>query len=165
MENLQDISKRLQALEDIEAIKNLHREYVYWINSRQWDKTTDCFTEDAIAVIFRHPRAAGIDQIRSLFFDGIGKVNAGKGRDAHFATMPVIRLNGSQASGHWMLYIFIADPITGNALRWTQGRYECEYRKVTGQWKFSKLVWVNPWPRQPESLPKVEDLKDLNLDI
>ncbi len=163
--DLRDISRRLQYLEDLEAIKSLHRDYVFWINSREWDKTAECFSEDAVALIFRHPLARGKEAIRSLFFDRIANVNSGKGRDGHFATLPVIQVDGDRARGHWMLYILIADPVTGNALRWTQGRYECEYVKVGERWKFSKLVWVNPWPRQPESLPKVEDVAKLGIEL
>jgi ketosteroid isomerase-like protein len=163
--DLSEISQRLQVLEDLEAIKNLHRDYVFCLNNREWEKTTECFTENAIAHIFRHPRCNGKNEIHRLFVDVMSRVNSGKGRDGHFATMPVIEVNGNKAKGHWLLYIFITDPVTGHALRWTQGRYECEYEKNAGKWKFSKLVWVNPWPRQPESLPKLEDLKDLGIEI
>jgi ketosteroid isomerase-like protein len=160
----QDFGKRLQALEDLEAIKNLHRDYIFWLNARDWDKVVNCFAQDAQIHIFRHPRCNGIEEIRHLFFDVMSKVNSGKGRDAHFATMPVIKVNGTQASGHWMLYILIADPVTGNALKNTQGRYECEYVKVAEDWKFSKLAWVNPWPRTPESKPRVEEIRALGFD-
>jgi hypothetical protein len=78
--------------------------------------------------------------------------------------MPVIHVDGTQASGHWMLYIMVADPVTGNALKINQGRYECEYTKLGGRWKFSKLVWVNPWPRTPDSLPSLEDVQKMGFD-
>lgn len=163
--NLEEIEKRLRILEDTEAIKVLHRDYVFWLNNRQWHEMTELFTENARALIFRHPPCEGKEQISRLFTETMAQVNAGKGRDAHFATMPVISVEGDRARGHWLLYILIAHPETGQAWRWMQGRYECEYRKVQGQWKFSKLVWVNPWPRTSESLPKVEDVKDLGIDL
>ena len=64
-----------------------------------------------------------------------------------------------------MLYIMIADPVTGNALKINQGKYECEYIKSDGRWKFSKLVWVNPWPRTPESKPSIEDVRAMGFDF
>jgi hypothetical protein len=161
----QDFEKRLQTLEDLEAIRNMHRDYIYWINGREWDKIIACFSPDAHVRIFRHPRCDGTAQIRSLFYDRMANVNAGKGRDAHFATMPVIHIDGAKASGHWMLYIMIADPVTGNALKITQGKYECEYIKMNGEWKFSKLVWVNPWPRTPESKPTLDEVRDMGFDF
>ncbi len=163
--DMRELSKRIQILEDLEAIKTLHHEYIYSLNNRQWEETTDCFTEDAVAQIWRHPRCNGKVEIHRLFVETMSKINSGKGRDGHFATMPVIKVDGNRARGHWLLYILIADPVTGNAARWMQGRYECEYAKNAGQWKFSRLVWVNPWPRQPETLPKVADLKNLGIEI
>ncbi len=160
----QDIGRRLQVLEDLEAIRNLHRDYIFWVNNREWDKVVECFANDAQVQVFYHSRSDGIQQIRHLFFNEIAKVNAGKGRDAHFTTMPVIQVYGNQASGHWMLYILISDPVTGNALKNHQGRYQCEYVKLDGHWKFSKLVWVNPWPRTPESRPTLEDVRALGFD-
>jgi hypothetical protein len=124
----------------------------------------ECFAENAQTQIFRHPRTDGLDKIRHLFFDVMSKVNSGKGRDAHFATMPVIKVDGNRAVGHWLLYILVADPVTGNALKTNQGRYECEYIKLAGHWKFSKLVWVNPWPRTPESKPSLEEVRALGFD-
>ncbi len=163
--DLIEIERRLQVLEDKEAIKDLHRNYVFWLNNRQWDMMTECFTQNAVAHIYRHPLRTGKEQIRRLFTEVMSGVNEGKGRDGHFATLPVIEINGSKARGHWLLYILIADPVTGNALRWTQGRYECEYEKTGGEWKFSKLVFINPWPRQPETLPAVEDVKALGINL
>jgi hypothetical protein len=71
--------------------------------------------------------------------------------------MPVITVDGDHAKGHWMLYIFIADPATGVVSRFLQGRYDCEYTRENGKWKFSKLVWTNPWPLTAESLPRPEE--------
>lgn len=163
--NLEEMEKRLRRLEDVEAIKALHRDYIFGLNNRQWHEMAGCFTDDAKALIFRHPLCEGKEQISRLFTDTMSRVNTGKGRDAHFATMPVVSVEGDRARGHWLLYILIADPETGNAWKWTQGRYECEYRRVQDQWKFSKLVWVNPWPRTPESLPGLEDVMALGIEL
>jgi ketosteroid isomerase-like protein len=160
---LDEMEKRLQALEDLEAIKNLHRNYILWLNNRQWDYMAECFNENAVALIYRHPLCRGKAEIHRLFTETMSQVNTGKGRDAHFATLPVISVDGDRAKGHWLLYILIAHPVTGEAFRWLQGRYECTYEKANGKWKFTKLVWVNPWPRTSDSLPKVEDLKALDF--
>ena len=31
------------------------------------------------------------------------------------------------------------------------------FQLLNGEWKFSKLVWTNPWPLTPDSLPRPED--------
>ena len=140
----EDIAKRLQVLEDIEAIKQMHNEYLFYLNNEQWQEMADCFTEDATANI--HEIHHGKKEILKLFTEVIAKLNKGKIRDAHFAVQPVIVVEGDRAKGHWLIYILIADPETGNALRWVPGRYDCEYVKEEGEWKFSHLTYTSPWP-------------------
>jgi ketosteroid isomerase-like protein len=163
--NIEDIARRLQVLEDKDAIKELHRDYVYNLNNKEWDGMADSFTEDAVLKLYRHPLLRGKAQIRDYFVEEMSKVNSGMGRDSHFATMPVVEIQGDKARGHWMLYILIADPVTGNALKWKYGRYEVKYEKIAGKWKFKQLVWITPWPRQPDTLPKLEDLKELGIEM
>jgi hypothetical protein len=141
MEELED---RIRTLEDLEAIKAFHREDVFFLNNRQWDDMAECFTEDASADI--HSVCSGKEEIRKLFKERISKLNVGKGRDAHFAVEPVIRVTGDKAEGHWLIYILISDPDTGAASRWIQNRYDCKYAKIEGKWKFSSVVLTSPWP-------------------
>jgi hypothetical protein len=162
--NLEEISRRLQTLEDIEAIKRLQNQYIFFLLNNQWKDMADCFTEDAYANIWRHGAHKGKKAIYKLFAERIAKVNPAinKPRDGHFTVMPVITVDGDKAKGHWMLYIFVNDPQTSVLSRYNQGRYDCEYTKVNGEWKFSKLVWTNPWPLTTESLPRPEDWQQVD---
>jgi ketosteroid isomerase-like protein len=141
---MKELEDRIRTLEDLEAIKAFHREYIFFLNNRQWDDMAECFTEDASADI--HGACSGKEEIRKLFTDRISKLNTGKGRDAHFAVEPVIRVTGDKAEGHWLIYILISDPDTGAASRWIQNRYDCTYAKESGKWKFSSVVLTSPWP-------------------
>ncbi|MFH1647956.1 MAG: nuclear transport factor 2 family protein [Chloroflexota bacterium] len=141
---LEEMEKRLKAIEDAEAIKNMHNDYLFYLNNRQWPEMAECFTEDATVNI--HDLVRGKKAILKLFTDVIARKNAGKGRDAHFAVQPVVEVDGDKAKSHWLIYIFIADPATGNAQRFIQGRYDCEYARVDGRWKFSALTYTSPWP-------------------
>jgi len=143
-----EMEKRLKALEDLEEIRNLHNEYIFFLNNRQWDDMADSFTSDAFADI--HGQCKGREEIRKALKERIAKLNSGKGRDSHFAVQPVISINGDRATGHWLMYIFIADAVTGNAGRWIQNRHDCEYAREDGRWKFKSLVLTFPWP--PESI-------------
>jgi hypothetical protein len=153
----EEMEKQLKILGDIEAIKCLQNEYIFYLLNGQWKEIADCFSENAYVNIWRHGKHQGRKEIFKFFTEHISKVNAGKGRDAHFTVMPVITVDGDHAKGHWMLYIFIADPVTGVVSRFLQGRYDCEYTKENGKWKFSKLIWTNPWPLTDESLPRPEE--------
>jgi hypothetical protein len=140
---LEEMEKRLKAVEATQQIINLHNDYLFCLNNRQWREMADCFTENATATI--HEPRHGREDIYRLFTDVISKLNAGKSRDAHFAVQPVIEVDGDRAKGHWLIYIFIADE-EGNAKRWIPGRYDCEYAKEDGRWKFSVLNYTSPWP-------------------
>jgi len=142
--DLDQIERRLRAVEATQEILNLHNEYLFYLNQKQWRAMADCFTEDAAADI--HQKRKGREDIFRLFTDVIAKLNAGKSRDVHFAVQPVIQVDGDQAKGHWLIYIFISDAETGNARRWIPGRYDCEYARVEGKWKFSSLTYSSPWP-------------------
>ena len=141
--NLEQVEKRLNAVEATQEIINLHDEYLFHLNKSQWREMADCFTKDAIADI--HEKRQGKEEIYQLFTDVIAKLNAGKSRDIHFAVQPVIEVDGDKARGHWLIYIFISDE-NGNPKRLIPGRYDCEYAKVDGKWKFSSLTYTSPWP-------------------
>ncbi len=53
MVTVKELEKRVRILEDIEAIKKLHREYVYALASQQWDDMLGCFTDNGIADIWQ----------------------------------------------------------------------------------------------------------------
>lgn len=143
---MNDYEKRLKRLEDTQEIKDLHREYVYWVNNCEWDKVIDCFTEDCSVNIGSWGLRRGKGSLPKLFKEDIAHNNKGKGRDGHFAIMPVITVDGDRAKGHWLMYIMISDPETGKALRWAIGRHDTEYAKVDGNWKIHTIIWTNPWP-------------------
>jgi hypothetical protein len=141
----QDIEKKLQLLEDIEAIKTMHRQYVFWLNNQQWGEMAECFTENAYANIGVHGPRYGKEEILKLFRERISRVNAGKGRDQHHATAPIIKVDGNKATGKWLFYIVINDKTSGFSIS-NQGLHECEYVKENGKWKFSSLTYTGHWP-------------------
>jgi hypothetical protein len=141
-----DYEKQLKRLVDIQEIKDLHREYVYWVNNCEWDKVIDCFTENCKVNIGRWGLRTGKNSMQKLFKEDIGHNNQGKGRDGHFAIMPVISVDGDKAKGHWLMYIMISDPETGRALKFANGRHDVEYARVNGKWKIHEIIWTNPWP-------------------
>ena len=147
----------VKRLDDIQRIKDLHREYVYWVANCEWEQVIDCFTEDCSVNISKWGLRRGKASLQKLFKEDIAHNNMGKGRDSHVATMPVIKVNGNKAQGYWLMYVFISDPITGMASRWFAGRHDAEYRRVDNQWKIQKIVFTAPWPRTPDSMPKLEE--------
>ncbi len=151
---LAELEKRVGTLEDMKEIENLQGQYIYWLNNNQWDEILDCFTENATANVYTHGLRRGKKEIIEMFREEISKLEQGKDRDGHFAIQPVISVDGDKATGQWLMYVMISNPITGNAQKWLNGKYENEYVKVDGKWKISSLKWTYPWPVTPESYPK-----------
>lgn len=152
-----DDKARLKRLEDIQEIKDLHREYMFWVNNCEWDKVIDCFSDDCSVNIGRWGLRKGKESLQKLFKVDIAGNNKGKGRDGHFAIMPVIKVDADKAEGHWLMYVMISDAETGLAKRWSHGRHDAEYARINGHWKIRKIVFTAPWPREADSYPKLED--------
>lgn len=146
--NLEELAKKYEYLASIEEIKKLHREYMFWVNARQWDDVINCFTDDASVLLPRHGLFKGKSELRVLYSEKVEKSNLGHGRDAHCVLQPVINVDRDKASGHWLMYIFIADPATGNLSKLINGRHDTEYSKIGGRWKISSLKYTRPWPEE-----------------
>jgi hypothetical protein len=154
---LEELEKRVRALEDVEEIKILHNEYIYALMDWQWDKMLDCFAEDATADIHRQVRR-GKKEIGIIFKEEVGKVTKQKG--GQILIQPVIHVDGDTATGHWAWYRFFYNFYTEVGWHykifgpWEQARYDCEYVRENGKWKFKTLKLTRPWPVQPDLTPK-----------
>jgi len=67
MSKIEEIEKRLGDMENLEAVKDLHRRYMYLVNSQKWDEVIDCFTQDATADIGMHGSHKGVAELSDLF--------------------------------------------------------------------------------------------------
>ena len=92
-----DFEDRLKRLEDIQEIKDLHREYMFEVNNREWDRVIDRFSDDCSANIGRWGLRKGKESLQKLFKVDIAGNNKGKGRDGHFAIQPVIKVDEDKA--------------------------------------------------------------------
>jgi ketosteroid isomerase-like protein len=148
--DLAEMLKEVQILEDVEAIKNMHNEYVICLRNNQFEEMIDCFADDAILEIRELGRRTGKEEIAKLFREHIARVKIPRG---HSLVQPVITVDGNTAEGHWTLYHFNYDYTKpagkGCLTEWEQGFYECRYVRVGGVWKFSYLKFICPWPKCP----------------
>lgn len=153
MEAFEEIEKRVKVLEDLEEIKKLQRDYIFWLSNHQWDEMVDCFTEDAIAEIGKHGEQKGKEAIRKSFNSYISKT-ASYQKGGQILIQPVIALDGDHAKGYWSWYRLNTEfkSPSGQSVQLfgpnMQAKYDCEYKKEHGKWKFSKLKLTRPWPEQ-----------------
>jgi len=112
----------------------------------------DCFIEEIEVEIANYGKLKGKKSVGRFFREVIRQNVFGSG-DGHFTGQPVIKVEGDRAQGHWMFYRFLAQP---SPREWVQGRYDCEYVKKDGKWKFSSMKMVRPWPHFVGSVPNIE---------
>jgi ketosteroid isomerase-like protein len=133
--NVEDLARRLQVLEDSEAIKKLKARYcAYCDNNYDADGIAALFTEDAVWDGGSFGKHEGREAIRT-FFRGAPKLLTFA---IHQVMNPLIEVQGERATGKWYLF----QPCTlaeGNQAAWLAARYEEEYVKVGGEWKFTQL--------------------------
>lgn len=137
------LSDRVGRLEDVEAIKKLHRTYIRQLADREWTDMLDNFTEDAVVDLRHHGARHGHADLTELF----GAMHAaGNPHDGYVLSSPVIEVNGDEATGRWTWHRHLCEfPVMGAMVRvfgpWWEGRYQCSYRRVDGRWKFSAMTF------------------------
>jgi hypothetical protein len=149
---LEEMERELATLEDIKKIEELQRNYVIWLDGHEWDKLMSCFADDIWVEIGR-PRVTGKQAVERLFRDDISKTGSPSG--GHILEHPIIKVEGNKAKGCWTMYRlfkYFVEPKTTSAeflkgrKEGYQGRYDCEYTKENGNWKFSSILWTRNWP-------------------
>lgn len=137
-----DPGKRIQVLEDIEAIKRLKASYCYLVDaaiagdSSKWDELLAHFTDDAWADFELLGRYEGRENVGKLFKEIVASLLS---YSAHMVSNPIIQVDGDEARGRWYVHV----PLTGkaeNMAGWLQGRYDEEYAKVNGEWKWRSIT-------------------------
>ena len=94
-------------------------------------------------------RCSGKKEVAKLLRQEIAELN--NPTSIYMLVQHVITVNGDTAKGHWIMDYFSQDlsmpsepvPI------YIPGRYDCEYVRLKGEWKFSSLKWTCPWPVHP----------------
>ena len=134
MENA-ELETRIIVLEDIVAIKRLKAEYCdVCDDGHNQDRIVSIFAEDGIWEGEGISRAEGHDEIRKLFKSFADRISFSQ----HNVFNPRIEVTGNEAHGIW----YFLGPFTfrkGNRQLWLAARYEDDYIKVGGKWKFKHL--------------------------
>ncbi len=145
--DIKELEKRVKAMEDLEAIKQMHCEYMSCLDNIQFAKALDYFTDDAEGEVRNSGVMKGRENYSKIY---LGTLAMRKERhDGHLVAQPVLTIDGNKAKGHWIVYMFFSVP----TIEWIQGRHDCEYVKVNGKWKFSKLKFARTLASKPNLYP------------
>jgi ketosteroid isomerase-like protein len=153
------LEKRLRAMEDAEEIRKLHTDYIYCLSNWEFEKMADCFAEDAVEEgIYPDQVHKGKAAIKKMF----KKMAADPPqKGGHMLIQPVISVDGDKGEGHWIMYrlnYYFKGP-SGQVINMfgpsIQRRYDCEYKKENGKWKFARMKFTAPWPEPDPRYEKV----------
>jgi hypothetical protein len=132
---MEELAKRIQILEDAEAIRKLKARYcAICDDNHNPAEITKLFATDGIW----ESEGIGVHQghaaIRALFV----RFQQGISFSQHNVMNPIIEVDGDRAQGIW----YFLGPFTfrkGNRAMWLAARYEEDYVRVRGEWKFKHL--------------------------
>ncbi len=134
--NPEDLDRRIRVLEDIEAIKRLKRRYcAYCDDNYDADALAELFTEDAVWDGGDRGYNKGREEIRDFFKRAPQRLPFA----IHMVMNPIIEVDGDTGTGTWYLF----QPCTfadGDRAVWGAARYDEEYVRAGGQWKFQSLT-------------------------
>ena len=133
--DMAELEKRITRIEDIEAIKQLKATYCdICDDDHNPDRITTIFADDGIWEGAGFGKAQGHPAIRELFQGFQKRISFSQ----HQVMNPIIKIDGDRAMGIW--YFF--GPFTfykDNQAKWLAARYEDDYVKINGEWKFQHL--------------------------
>jgi len=133
-----DLLRRVERLEAIEAITRLKHQYLaYADDSFDPDGIASLFTEDALWDGEAFGRYVGREAIRKHFRDDAGDFIF----CAHLAANPIIDIDGpDKARGKWRMLMLATMRSQGQKEdRWFLCAYDEEYQRVDGKWLFKSI--------------------------
>lgn len=135
-----DLAKRIDRLESIEAIRNLKYRYMTYCDlGYPPDKLGPLFAPDAVwtSKDFGHHR--GRPAIETFFAGISAKIVFA----AHLAMNSIIEVDGDSGTGQWRLLMPCTMMEDGRKVsRWILGDYDERYVRLKGVWLFQKIDFV-----------------------
>ena len=133
-----DLERRIQALEDIEAIKRLKYDYFFFCDAKQPERVLDCFVEGPIHIDYGRIGTFESREAMVAVFTELACHDYMV--EMHHAQNPRIDLlDEFRARGVWGLYYYLIDT-RAQSVTQLGAYYEDEYRKVNGRWRISATV-------------------------
>ncbi|MFC1822169.1 nuclear transport factor 2 family protein [Thermodesulfobacteriota bacterium] len=140
------LEKRITVLEDIEAIKKLKSIYCDLVDGgingdmSKIDEFITYFIDDAwidfgrIVEISVH---RGKEAVTKFYKEGVcGLLSQAE----HLVVNPIIDVDGDEAKGRW--YVIVPCTVREtNSASWLFGKYEEEYVRIEGEWKWRSIIF------------------------
>jgi hypothetical protein len=103
-EKIATLEAKIRELDDVECIKKLHRDYLFYISNLEFDKALNCFSDNIETQIGVQKGKA---EVTRFFRERIYQ-NVLSSHDAHFTGQAVINVDGDKARGVLDVLSFIS---------------------------------------------------------
>jgi ketosteroid isomerase-like protein len=142
---IQDLVERVQRLEDLEAIQSAWRDYLFALDSADYEALADVFTEDGVVEMVGldsyqpgqdrsyHGREEIINDFYVPVIDVVARLDLGQYYTGHHGTNMEIDLQGDEATT--LAYFF---EILGNT-QMLIGTYQHRFRREADRWRIAYL--------------------------
>ena len=140
---VRELEAKVQELNDREDLRRLRYRYHEYINEGKFADIVDLFTEDGELEFGPLGKAKGREQMLK-FFKALGpsksKPAAARGPEFTFIKQyihnHVVEISGDRGKGFSYLE---ARPLINGEAYMVAGRYDDEYVRVNGQWRFTRM--------------------------
>ena len=140
-----ELENKVRELYDREAVRDLRYRYHEYVNEGKFKQIPDLFTADGVLDFAHLGKATGREQLLR-FFGALEQPASGVPSDQpritwvkQFIHNHTIHLNGDGGNGFAYLE---AKPIYNGEAFLVAARYDDEYVRVNGEWKFSSMTLV-----------------------
>lgn len=149
MNEFTELSARIAALEDTEAIKKLKAKYFRCLDNKSWDELAECFAEDATtAYTDGQYRLKGKEQIMNFLQTGLGRNTYFGFHQAHHPEIEL--LTETTAKGVWSAHYYMIDTESNKNLHCGAFYYD-EFAKIDKTWKIQHIgytqIFQESWDR------------------
>jgi hypothetical protein len=133
----------LQRLIDIQALQELKGRYFFYLDTKDWTRWLELFTEEATLVVDAAPstlgrdpqtmpKVSGREAIRDFVVARLDRTPT-----VHHGHTPLFEFqSASEATGIWAMEDIVE--FTGGTVH-GHGHYRERYRKVHGEWRFASV--------------------------
>jgi hypothetical protein len=136
----EDLARRIDRLESIEALKKLKHVYMHYCDLGYLpEKLGPLFADNAVWSSKDFGHHVGRPAIEAFF----GGISAQIVFAAHLAMNSIIDVDNDKGTGEWRILMPCTMVEAGKKIsRWMVGDYVEEYIRINGVWLFSKIDFV-----------------------
>ena len=143
------LEKKVQKLDDIEAIKRLQKAYGYYLERGMYQEIVDCFSDSPdVTLNWLQGQYRGKEGIKTYFTYLSKEFAPPKYLHQLMQLCGVVDINadGTKGWGRWYGFgpVFFPESMGGRRILFS-GIYQSEYVKEDGVWKILSFIWMMPY--------------------